>query len=197
MSFSFNPKQFETENTFKPIPVGEYTVRFIEAEDTKSKKDAPMMKFKLAVIGGKYDKRSLFYYVVDNAFANRTYGNMLSSCGFDLNNVSQVTARMFMDKIGTVYVKHVQYEGKTQASINYFKTPKKAETSEPELPPEKNTAANAVGNEDFEYVDEPAEYTTASEEANAVGNEDFEYVEGISDSDDTFPADTDDDTPPF
>jgi len=162
-SYSFNPSKFKEENTFKPIPVGDYSLKCIEAEETMSKKNIEMFKFKFEIIGGKYAKRTLFYYVVINQYTNRTIGNMLASCGFDPNNISNVTPKMFLGKIGLAHIKHDTFDGKPTNKISYFKVLKAEKSSEPELPPEENTTDNALEGENFGDVD-PIDVETIEED---------------------------------
>lgn len=71
-----------TKNEFSVIPPGEYDVLIAKAEEGISKSSGKdMIKLELNIITPPYDKRKLWYYIIDDQYADSKVVNIFASAG--------------------------------------------------------------------------------------------------------------------
>ena len=122
MAFTFEPKKFQEERTdFAPLPVGEYAVKIIESGEKLSAGGNEMIALTLEVQDKAHVGRKIWDHIVNNEYANKKIGQILESCGVKTDEKMAISAKLFHGKIGTVVVKHEEYNGKTSGKVNYWK----------------------------------------------------------------------------
>lgn len=141
---SYNMHAVDTTNPEAPN-AGKYTVVVDVVSDKISRKSgADMLELKLKIkdaedeANKKFIGRSLFYYIVDDQYADQKIYDIFSACGKPIPN--QLTGKTFVGLTGKVMVKNEMYNGEKRAGINYWIRPKPGEQPpEPPKPP-KNDA---------------------------------------------------------
>ena len=121
VSWQFNPDDYN-ENSFSPIPEGEYRVRIQAVEETTSSKGNRMLKITLAVSG--YRTKLWKYIVLDNSSAeaakrtNQRLGELFNSFNITKGNME---IDSWINHVGGVKVRHVKGDdGQTRAEVHYF-----------------------------------------------------------------------------
>ena len=117
INWKFNPDEVE-ENSYQPLPVGDYRVRIEDVEEGQGK-NYPYYKITLKVSG---DNRKLWYYLSfmtgeKSKFTNTNLANIWDS--FDMP-IGELNPEVWKGKVGAVRVKHEMYNGEPQAKISYF-----------------------------------------------------------------------------
>lgn len=101
------------------IPPGEYDVIINSAEDEISKTSGKdMIKLELNIITPPYDKRKLWYYIVDDQYADQKFYDIFSSAG--KNVPPKMHTGVFRGLRCRVKTKNRLYNGETQAEVNYW-----------------------------------------------------------------------------
>lgn len=107
-----------TEQSFKPIPVGDHRVRIAEAEEQTSSSGKQMIKLVLDVSG--YNS-TIWHYIVfmpeNQKLTNQKLGELWNSFGIQQGNFN---LQSWIGKVGAAKVKHEEYNGESNAKIAYF-----------------------------------------------------------------------------
>ena len=117
INWSFNSNDY-TEQSFKPIPVGDHRVRIASAEEQTSSSGRQMIKLVLEVSG--YSS-TIWHYIVfmpDNQkLTNQKLGELWNSFGIQQGNFN---LNSWVGKVGAAKVKHETYNNEPSAKIAYF-----------------------------------------------------------------------------
>ena len=117
ISWNFNANEY-TEQSFKPIPVGDHRVRIASAEEQTSSKGKQMIALTLNVSG--YNS-TIWHYIVfmpeNQKLTNQKLGEFWNSFGIQQGNFN---LQSWVGKVGAAKVKHEDYNGETSAKIAYF-----------------------------------------------------------------------------
>jgi hypothetical protein len=107
-----------SEQSFKPIPVGDHRVRIAEAVEQTSQAGNPMIKLVLNVSG--YNSK-IWHFIVLNPekkeITNQRLGELWNSFGIQQGNFN---LQSWVGKVGAAKVKHEDYKGEPSAKIAYF-----------------------------------------------------------------------------
>lgn len=118
IDWNFSAADYE-EQSFKPIPVGDYRVRIASAEEqTSSNSGRQMIKLTLEVSG--YSS-TIWHYIVfmpeNQKLTNQKLGELWNSFGIPQGNFN---LNSWVGKVGAAKVKHEDYNGEPSAKIAYF-----------------------------------------------------------------------------
>ena len=117
INWNFNSNDY-TEQSFKPIPVGDHRVRITSAEEQTSSSGRQMIKLVLDVSG--YSS-TIWHYIVfmpDNQkLTNQKLGELWNS--FDIQQ-GNFNLNSWVGKVGAAKVKHETYNNEPSAKIAYF-----------------------------------------------------------------------------
>lgn len=117
INWSFDSNDY-SENSFKPIPVGDHRVRISSAEEQVSNAGNQMIKLVLEVSG--YSS-TIWHYIVfmpdKKEFTNQKLGELWNSFGIQQGNFN---LQSWVGKVGAAKVKHEQRDGNESAKIAYF-----------------------------------------------------------------------------
>jgi hypothetical protein len=115
--WNFSSEDYQ-ENSFKPIPVGDFRVRIQSAEEQVSKTGKQMIKLVLEVSG--YNA-TIWHFIVlmpeNQKLTNQKLGELWNSFGIPQGNFNLNT---WVGKVGAAKVKHELYDGEENAKIAYF-----------------------------------------------------------------------------
>lgn len=138
----------EENDTFEPIPVGQYRIRVASAEKTVSKNSGrEMISLKFDVSG---QKSSLFHHIVFMEDRPEITNRMLTQFfdSFPTIQPGDIELEHWIGKVGACTVKHEEYNGNMSAKVSYFIKAEKQESLPPWQEPSKsapNTNANNEG----------------------------------------------------
>ena len=117
VNWNFNAADYE-EQSFKPIPVGDFRVRIALAEEQTSGNGRQMIKLTLDVSG--YSS-TLWHYIVfmpeNQKLTNQKLGELWNSFGIPQGNFN---LQQWVGKVGAAKVKHEDYNGEPTAKVAYF-----------------------------------------------------------------------------
>jgi hypothetical protein len=117
INWNFDSNDY-TEQSFKPIPVGDHRVRIAEAVEQTSQAGNPMIKLVLNVSG--YNS-TIWHFIVLNPekkeITNQRLGELFNSFGIQQGNFN---LQSWVGKVGAAKVKHEDYKGEPSAKIAYF-----------------------------------------------------------------------------
>jgi hypothetical protein len=117
INWNFDSNDY-TEQSFKPIPVGDHRVRIASAEEQTSQAGNPMIKLVLNVSG--YNS-TIWHFIVLNPekkeITNQRLGELFNSFGIQQGNFN---LQSWVGKVGAAKVKHEDYKGEPSAKIAYF-----------------------------------------------------------------------------
>lgn len=117
INWNFDSNDY-TEQSFKPIPVGDHRVRISSAEEQTSSSGRQMIKLVLEVSG--YSS-TIWHYIVfmpDNQkLTNQKLGELWNSFGIQQGNFN---LNSWVGKVGAAKVKHETYNNEPSAKIAYF-----------------------------------------------------------------------------
>ena len=117
INWTFDAADFE-EQSFKPIPAGDFRVRIASAEEQTSKSGNQMIKLVLDVSGYNSTIWHWIVFMPDNAkLTNQKLGELWNSFGI---NQGDFNLANWKGKVGAAKVKHEDYEGNPTAKIAYF-----------------------------------------------------------------------------
>lgn len=129
MGFNFDANRYEQEKDeprYTLIPEGQHRARIKAVVDqdkegypllTKETK-LPMIYLVVEVSG--FNERTLRHYIVDNEYVNRNLGDILDSCSALKQNARGFNMHSLIGLVGVIEVRHSEYKGKTQESIDYW-----------------------------------------------------------------------------
>ena len=117
INWNFDSNDY-TEQSFKPIPMGDHRVRIASAEEQTSSSGRQMIKLVLEVSG--YSS-TIWHYIVfmpDNQkLTNQKLGELWNSFGIPQGNFN---LNSWVGKVGAAKVKHETYHNEPSAKIAYF-----------------------------------------------------------------------------
>ena len=117
INWNFDSNDY-TEQSFKPIPVGDHRVRIASAEEQVSSAGNQMIKLVLDVSG--YNS-TIWHWVVfmpdKKELTNQKLGELWNSFGIQQGNFN---LQSWVGKVGAAKVKHEERNGETNAKIAYF-----------------------------------------------------------------------------
>ena len=117
INWNFDSNDY-TEQSFKPIPVGDHRVRIASAEEQTSSSGRQMIKLVLDVSG---HSSTIWHYIVfmpDNQkLTNQKLGELWNSFGIQQGNFN---LNSWVGKVGAAKVKHETYNNEPSAKIAYF-----------------------------------------------------------------------------
>ena len=118
INWNFNSNDY-SEQSFKPIPVGDHRVRIASAEEqTSNNSGRQMIKLVLDVSG--YNS-TIWHYIVfmpeNQKLTNQKLGELWNSFGIPQGNFN---LQQWVGKVGAAKVKHEDYNGEPNAKIAYF-----------------------------------------------------------------------------
>ena len=117
INWNFDSNDY-TEQSFKPIPVGDYRMRIASAEEQTSSNGRQMIKLVLEVSG--YSS-TIWHYIVfmpDNQkLTNQKLGELWNSFGIQQGNFN---LQSWVGKVGAAKVKHETYHNEPSAKIAFF-----------------------------------------------------------------------------
>lgn len=117
ISWNFDNTQY-TEQSFKPIPVGEHRVRIAQAEESTSQAGNQMIKLTLEVSGHNSKIWHNVVFMPDKQqLTNQKLGELFNSFDIQPGNFNLAS---WVGKVGAAKVKHEAYNGENQAKVWYF-----------------------------------------------------------------------------
>jgi hypothetical protein len=117
ISWNFDNTQY-TEQSFKPIPVGEHRVRIAQAEESTSQAGNQMIKLTLEVSGHNSKIWHNVVFMPDKQqLTNQKLGELFNSFEIQPGNFNLAS---WIGKVGAAKVKHEVYNGETSPKVNYF-----------------------------------------------------------------------------
>lgn len=106
-----------TQNEFFVIPPGEYDVLIAKAEESISKSSGKdMIKLELNILTPPYDKRKLWYYIIDDQYADSKVINIFASAGKPAP--ANIHAGIFQGLRCRVKTKNREFNGNMQAEVD-------------------------------------------------------------------------------
>lgn len=112
--------QREESTGFKPIPEGDHRIRIKSAEKTTSKSSGkPMLKLEFEVSG--YNSK-IFHNIVFLADRPEITNRNLTQFFDSFKDIAEGNFNLssYVGKVGAAKVKHEEYNGKTNAKIQWF-----------------------------------------------------------------------------
>ena len=117
IQWNFNSSDY-SEQSFKPIPVGDHRVRIASAEEQTSNSGRQMIKLALDVSGYSSTIWHYLVFMPDNQkLTNQKLGELWNSFGIPQGNFN---LQQWVGKVGAAKVKHEDYNGESSAKIAYF-----------------------------------------------------------------------------
>ncbi len=147
--WQFNPNDYEANEGFSVIPVGDHRVRIEDVVSKQSKSGRDMFEITLTVSG--HSSRLWYYLVLDPSDPKKTnqrIGSFFDSFGITDYNMANYTR--WIGKVGAVRVVHEEYNGEQQAKVRFCLSRK----NQDKLPPAKfaSTAATAAPAGNFDPI---------------------------------------------
>ena len=129
---TYNASNVDTNRgaTATVIPPGEYEVTIVSASDAISKASGKdMIKLELDITTKPYEKRKLWYYIIDDQYADQKIYEIFASAG--KNPPASLHSGIFRGLHCKVKTKNRLYNGETQAEVNYWikRTPDQVQTA--------------------------------------------------------------------
>ena len=117
INWNFDSNDY-TEQSFKPIPVGDHRVRIASAEEQTSNSGRQMIKLVLEVSGYSSTIWHYLVFMPDNQkLTNQKLGELWNSFGIQQGNFN---LNSWVGKVGAAKVKHETYNNEPSAKIAYF-----------------------------------------------------------------------------
>ena len=117
INWQFNSNDY-SEQSFKPIPIGDYRVRIASAEEQVSAAGNQMIKLVLEVSGYNSTIWHWIVFMPDNQkLTNQKLGELWNSFGIQQGNFN---LQSWVGKVGAAKVKHEERNGDANAKIAYF-----------------------------------------------------------------------------
>lgn len=105
------------QNEFSVIPPGEYDVLIAKAEEGISKGSGKaMIKLELNILTPPYDKRKIWYYIVDDQYADIKVVNIFASAGKP--TPTNIHSGIFQGLRCRVKTKNREFNGNMQAEVD-------------------------------------------------------------------------------
>lgn len=142
---TYNAQNVDTNKGKIFIPAGDYDVQIVSAIDEVSRSSGrDQIKLEIQVISGPCKGGKLYYYIVDDQYADQRIWEVLTACRRQIP--AQVTSNAFRGGLtGRLRVKNEPYNGEQRSSVNYWLRPRAGEAAPA---PQQPTAENAPANPD-------------------------------------------------
>lgn len=142
---TYNQQNVDTNRGKIFIPAGEYDVQIVNVTDEVSRSSGrDQIKLEIQVISGPCKGGKLFYYIVDDQYADQKIWEVLTACRRQIP--PQITSNTFRGGLtGRLRVKNETYNGEQRSSVNYWLRPKPGESA---TAPVNQTAPAAETNPD-------------------------------------------------
>lgn len=151
-NWNYDPSQYQ-EKDYSVIPQGDYRMRISDVVYKTFKSGNSGYEITMDVSG--FNSRLWHYLVLDAsdpAKTNQKIGEFFNS--FGITNYNMESGKQWIGLVGAGRVKHVQYNGKTQAKIAYLigrdRQEKLAPWKEPSLSANASVAPTTVPNDTVE-----------------------------------------------
>ena len=152
INWTFYNSQY-SEQSFRPVPIGEHRVRIAAAEEQTSKSGNQMIKLVLDVSGYNSTIWHWIVFMADNQkLTNQKLGELFSSFGIQPGNFNLAN---WIGKTGAAKVKHELYEGETTVKVAYFIGKDRQDKLPAWEEPSNKAAVTGGGNSDFTPVEVP------------------------------------------
>jgi len=141
---TYNPGNVKTSVGFKQVPEGDYDVIIEKSEEGISKSSGKdLIKLELVILNGEYKGCKLFYYILDDQYADQRIFDVLTSCRRAIP--TQVTSATFRGSLcGRVRVKVDTYNGEKMSSVKYWLRPAKDSGQVTSIPDEKSKKSDDI-----------------------------------------------------
>lgn len=126
---TYNQQNVDTNRGKIFIPAGDYDVQIVNVTDEVSRSSGrDQIKLEIQVISGPCKGGKLFYYIVDDQYADQKIWEVLTACRRQIP--PQVTSNAFRGGLtGRLRVKNEMYNGEQRSSVNYWLRPKPGESA--------------------------------------------------------------------
>ena len=126
---TYNQQNVDTNRGKIFIPAGDYDVQIVNVTDEVSRSSGrDQIKLEIQVISGPCKGGKLFYYIVDDQYADQKIWEVLTACRRQIP--PQVTSNAFRGGLtGRLRVKNEIYNGEQRSSVNYWLRPKPGESA--------------------------------------------------------------------
>lgn len=146
---TYNANNVDQSHSYTAIPAGEYAVRIAVSEDRVSKTSGKdMIALELEITDGPFSGRKLFYYIVDDQYADQRIFDVFQSCRKEIP--ATITSAVFRGLMGMVKTKQSFYNGEPKAEINYW-IRAKGGTPHPPVDPTMGPDASAPKADDIPF----------------------------------------------
>lgn len=132
-TFNFNELLENAKSaSYEALPIGDYNIEITEANATTSQNGKPMIKVKMRVTAGPYEKRQLFNQFVlsiENPQALAIFFRHMAAFGLDQNFFAQLgqtqdltpVAQALLGRHATVTLGHREWQGETRNDVTNIK----------------------------------------------------------------------------
>lgn len=136
------------EQTFAPIPEGQYRIRIKSAEKAISKSGNDMLTLQFEVSGSS---QILYHYIVFLDDRPEITNRMLTQFFDSFSGIPEgdFDMRKWIGKVGACRVKHDEYDGTKRAKLSYFISADKQDS----LPPWREANGATVDKDGFMQAD--------------------------------------------
>ena len=126
---TYNQQNVDTNKGKIFIPAGDYDVQIVNVTDEVSRSSGrDQIKLEIQVISGPCKGGKLFYYIVDDQYADQKIWEVLTACRRQIP--PQVTSNTFRGGLtGRLRVKNETYQGEQKSVVNYWLRPKPGESA--------------------------------------------------------------------
>ena len=139
---TYNQQNVDTNRGKIFIPAGDYDVTIVNVTDEVSRSSGrDQIKLEIQVISGPCKGGKLFYYIVDDQYADQKIWEVLTACRRQIPQ--QVTSNTFRGGLtGRLRVKNELYNGEQRASVNYWLRPRNGDPAAPASVEKTGSAPN-------------------------------------------------------
>lgn len=139
-----------TQNEFSVIPPGEYDVLIVKSEEGISKSSGKdMIKLELDILTPPYDKRKLWYYIIDDQYADSKVVNIFASAGKP--TPANIHSGIFQGLRCCVKTKNREFNGNMQAEVDRWVAQAAPASSPAPAPASKYSADNRSNPDDIPF----------------------------------------------
>ncbi|MCL4473535.1 MAG: hypothetical protein M1455_06300 [Actinobacteria bacterium] len=118
-----NLSDIETEETYGPMPVGDYKAVVVEAIEKVSQSGNDMIELQIKLEGNeRYDGKLFWRYLVFGLeYSLEALKRDMTCLGMNTDNVTTVSAEQFINRRCRVHTKREEYNGELKDKIHYLK----------------------------------------------------------------------------